>query len=308
MTVSVVVETITVREDTSGSLAGDLRAALDGLARQSVAPDEILIVVDDLVDPATSDELRRCYPRAKLISSGQSNYFAAKNAGAEAAAGEIVAFVDGDCVPAPDWLELLLARLGPGVDAVAGRTRYGGGSLMARTFTVPDLAFVLEQDGGTASSVNLSNVAFRRELLLKHRLDARIRRNGGCYFLVHQLRAAGARIVYEPRARVVHGYPGGMGIVRKHFNRGYDGVTVYRIDEQSLLRGTRVFRRLGALALVGITGRRIVFDWIRLARERRQIGISALAVPGLCAVVVGTRLIELAGGVAACAKLVRFSR
>ncbi|HEV2721992.1 MAG TPA: hypothetical protein VG323_18370, partial [Thermoanaerobaculia bacterium] len=60
--------------------------------------------------------------------------------------------------------------------------------------------------------------------------------------------------------------------------------------------------------LVGITGRRIVLDWVRLVRQRRQIGISALSVPLLCTVVVGTRLLELAGGFAACAKLVRFSR
>src|SRR5262249_52501462 len=101
---------------------------------------------------------------------------------------------------------------------------------------------------------------------------------------------------------------GGATLLRKHFDRGYDGVTVYRLDEHSVLRGTRLFRRLGALALVGITGRRIVLDWIRLVRQRRQIGISAPAGPLLCAFVAGTRLLELAGGFAACAKLVRLSR
>jgi glycosyltransferase involved in cell wall biosynthesis len=296
VTVSVIVETINARDDTSGSLADDLGATLDGLAQQTVVPDEIIIVLDDLVDPSAADELRRRYPHAKFTSSGPSNYAAAKNTGAAVASGEIVAMVDSDCVPAPEWLEMLLARFSPGIDGVAGCSRYPRGSLLARTFTVPALAYVLEQGDGTATGMNLSNVAFRRELLLRHPLEARIRRHGSCYLLFHHLRAAGARIVYEPRARVAHGCPNGVGILQKHFDRGYDGVGVYRLDEQCVLRGTRFFRRLGAIALVGITGRRIVLDWVLLARQHSQIGISAFGAPYWCAVTVMTRLVELFGG------------
>jgi len=310
VTVSVVVETINARGEANGPLADELRGTLDGLAQQTVAPDEIIIVVDDLVDDATADELRRRYPQAKFITSGRSNYFAAKNAAAEAASGEIVAMVDSDCVPLPEWLEMLLARFGPDIAGVAGRSRYTGSSssLMARTFTVPGLAYVLEQDDGTATGFNLSNVAFRRDILLRHPLDPRIRRNGGCYLLLHQLQAAGARVVYEPRARVWHGAPDGVGgLVQKHFDRGYDGVGVYRIDEQCVLRGTRLFRRLGPIALAGFTGRRIVLDWVRLARHHRQIGIPAFAVPFWCAVTVATRLIELVGGFVAVAAPRRYT-
>ena len=85
MSVTVVIETVNPRENTSGVLADDLRGTLEGLARQSVAPDEVIIVVDDLVDPRAAEELRRRYPQAKLVTSAQSNYFAAKNAGAAAA-------------------------------------------------------------------------------------------------------------------------------------------------------------------------------------------------------------------------------
>ncbi|MBV9068140.1 MAG: glycosyltransferase [Acidobacteria bacterium] len=301
VTLSVVVETINAREEPNGSLADDLRATFDGLAQQTVAPDEVIIVIDDLVDPAAADELRHRYPYAKLTTSGRSNYFAAKNAGAEAASGEIVAMLDSDCVPAADWIEMLLARFSPGVDGVAGRSRYPTGSLLARTFSVPDLGYVVERNDGTASIMNLSNVAFRRDVLLQHPLDSRIRRHGGGYFLLHQLRAAGARIVYEARARVWHGFPGGVGIITKHFIRGHDGVGIFRLDHHCILRGTRVFRRFGAIALVGITGRRIVLDWLLLTRQYRQIGIPAFSVPYWCAITVGTRLIELVGGLVAIA-------
>ena len=135
---------------------------------------------------------------------------------------------------------------------------------------------------------------------MAHPLDARIRRNGGCYFLYHQLRAAGARVIYEPRAVVKHGLDvAGLGFIRKHFDRGYDGVSVYRLDDDAVLRGTRLFRRLGGMALVPLTARRVVVDWVRLLRHRRQIGISLFTLPYFAFIAGLTRLIELAGGLTA---------
>lgn len=301
MTVSVVVETVTAREDAKGSLADDIRGALEALAKQTVPPDEVLVVVDDGVAHDAVDELRRRYPHARIVTAGPT-YLAAKNAGAAAASGDAVALLDSDCVPALDWLEILLGTLGPGVDAVAGFTRYTGRSLFARTLSVPDFAFVFEQESGASTGFNINNVIFRREILLRHPFDVRIRRDGGCYFLFNQLRVAGARVLYEPRAVVQHGYSTFRKTLGKHLNRGYDGVTVYRIDERGVLRGSRWFRRFGALALVGLTARRVVLDWIRMARHRRQIGIAAAALPYYCAVVIVTRSIELAGGFAAIAR------
>jgi glycosyltransferase involved in cell wall biosynthesis len=301
--VSVVVETITAREHpTTVSLADDLAASLAALGRQTYPHDliETIVVLDDGIDPRMADEVRGRYPTVTLGYSSERNYFAAKNAGVRLASGSIVALLDADCAPAPTWLQTLVSGFEPDVAAVAGRTRYAGDSRVARTFSVPDFANVLEDARGAASGFLVNNVALRRDVLLAHPFEVRIRRNGGCYLLYHQLRAAGARIVYEPRAVVAHGLDiRGLGFVRKHFDRGYDAVSVYRLDDRAVLRGTRLFRRLGGLALVAIAGRRIVVDWVRLARHRRQIGVSAVALPYFGAVALGTRLIELAGGLTA---------
>lgn len=303
MSVSVVIETVSAREDTNESLADAMRNTLDAIARQTVAPDEIVIVFDDQVGRADADEVRRLCPHATFATSGaQSNYFAAKNAGAAAAAGDIVALLDGDVVPAPDWLEMLLARFAPGVGCVAGRVRYTGGTAAARMLSVPDFALVGEEDGGTSTGLHLNNVAFRRDVLLRHPLDARIRRNGGCYLLFNQLRAAGVRVVYEARARTTHGFRGARRLIRMEFERGYDAVGVYRLDDAGVLRGTRWFRRLGGLALFGIAARRIAIDSMRMVRQRRQIGVAAFALPYFCALIATVRLLELAGGLRACAR------
>jgi glycosyltransferase involved in cell wall biosynthesis len=301
-TVSIVIETITARFDsTTGSLPDDVAATLEGVTRQSYPRDRIetIVVIDHEVADEVAKALRTRYPDVKFVPSDASNYFAAKNAGAAASSGEVIALLDGDCVPSPDWLEVLLSRLVDGVDVVAGCTRYEGASMTAKTFSIPDFAYVLADEDG-ASGFNINNVAFRREVLLTHPFDERIRRNGGCYFLFHQLRAAEARVVYEPRARVAHGLDiRGLGFIRKHFDRGYDGAIVYRLDDQAVLRGTRLVRRGGAAALIAIYGRRLVVDWIRMLRHRRQIGIPLVALPYFGAVAATTRSIELAGALTA---------
>ena len=270
---------------------------MNALADQSVHPAEIetIVVVDRSVDASAADAVQRRFPDVRLVQSANANYFDAKNAGTAAATGEIVVMLDGDTVPSRDWLERLLERFDPEVDVVAGRTRYTGTSLIARTCSVPDFAYILEEDDGMAGGFNINNVAFRRTVLQANPLDVRIRRNGGCYLLYKQLRAADTCIVYEPRAYVDHGFDGLIKFMKKHFERGFDGVSVYRLDDRSALRGTRYFRRLGALAVVPFTTRRLVIDWVRLVKYRRQIGITGFAIPLLAAVMTGVRLVETAG-------------
>jgi hypothetical protein len=91
----------------------------------------------------------------------------------------------------------------------------------------------------------------------------------------------------------------GFGFVRKHFERGFDGTAVYRLDARRLLRGSVWVRRLGPAALFGLTARRLIGDWSRLVRHRRQMGVAVAMLPYFAGVVVVTRSIELAGGVVA---------
>jgi glycosyltransferase involved in cell wall biosynthesis len=303
--VSVVIESVTARYDVKGgaTMADDLAPTLEGVARQTYPREliEAIVVLDRAVPASAGDEVRRRFPFVRFTQSPAVNYYAAKNAGVRAAGGSVVALLDGDCEPEAGWLESLVSRLEPGVGAVAGKTRYAEATRAARTLSVPGFSYVVGDETGAASGFNLNNVAFDRELLLARPLDERIRRNGGCYLLFHQLSADGQRIMYEPGAVVAHGVGDirGWEFLRKHFGRGYDGVTVYRLDDEDVLRGSRLFRRFGVAALVAITARRILRDWWWLARHRRQIGIAGASLPYFGLVAGGIRMVELVGMLAA---------
>jgi len=300
--VSIVIDTITRDDYGARPLADDLQATLDGVARQTYPRElfETIVVIDDS-SAGESGEVVRRYPSVSIVRSPQHSYFEGKNAGARAARGEIIALLDSDCEPVPEWLAMLTAPFADDdVSAVAGCTRYKGTSLQAWTFDAPDFSIVIGNEFGEASAFHLNNSAFRRETFLARPLDARIRRDGGCVLLYHELRAAGRRVMYAPQARVFHGLDFAQrGVLKKHFNRGFDGVTVYRADERGVLRGTHLFRRFGALALIVFAGRRILLDWLRLIRNYRQMGISPVTIPYFAAVSVVTRLIALTGGITA---------
>ncbi|HEY5287001.1 MAG TPA: glycosyltransferase [Solirubrobacteraceae bacterium] len=60
---------------------------------------------------------------ARVISESRPGAAAARNTGVRAANGELVVFLDSDCVPRPDWLDVLVRalRAAPEMGAVGGR-------------------------------------------------------------------------------------------------------------------------------------------------------------------------------------------
>lgn len=102
----------------------DLLACLHGLAKQN-APSLLsrVIVVDDnsrTPYPEIIEQFAAEYrlPLHYIASSGQAGAAHARNLGAAHAEGEILAFLDDDAVPEPDWLQVIAREL-PQLDAVA---------------------------------------------------------------------------------------------------------------------------------------------------------------------------------------------
>ncbi|NTU84591.1 MAG: mycofactocin system glycosyltransferase [Chloroflexales bacterium] len=132
-----------------------------------------VIVVDDASDPPLAPALAGLPVRTirHEVNHGQS---AARNHAAALASGEVLAFIDNDCVAAPGWLRSLVAALDePGVELAGGR-------VMAPPPSGPVAAFEAVRsplDMGPVSGVvgpgepisymPSCNLAVRRDLLLR---------------------------------------------------------------------------------------------------------------------------------------------
>lgn len=101
--------------------ARTLQACLDGLTAQDLEEPFEVIVVDNGSEDGTGAiaERHRVVTRVLRRARGEGPG-AARNDGAAVARGEVVAFTDADCVPAPGWLREGLEAM-EGADLVQGR-------------------------------------------------------------------------------------------------------------------------------------------------------------------------------------------
>jgi GT2 family glycosyltransferase len=101
----------------------DIVAGVDALAHQTVPPLETILVVDhnDALLARARDELADVRVLDNPRTGGASG---ARNTGVAAAKGAVVAFLDDDARPDPDWVERLLSAYDdPSVMAVGGVAR-----------------------------------------------------------------------------------------------------------------------------------------------------------------------------------------
>lgn len=184
-----------------------LDRCLAALLAQDLDPrDYEVIVVDDAACAATQRQVE-CWARRSEVRGHTVRYLAvtdgygpaaARNRGWRAARGEIIAFTDDDCVPAPGWLRAGLAAHTPDVAGVMGRI----------VTPVPHRPTDYERDAARIAEAEFvtANCFYRRDALASvrgfdERFTAPWREDSDLYFALLE---RGARLAQAPDAIVVH--------------------------------------------------------------------------------------------------------
>ncbi len=196
-----------------------IAAAIESLRAQTVAPHEILLVIDH--SPELEAECRRRWPELQVMPNReQQGLSGARNTGVEASDGEVVAFLDDDAAAAPDWIERLGAAYSdPTVLGVGGAIHPAWEQGRPRWFP-PEFDWVVgcthsgmpRQREGVRNLVG-ANMSFRREALVevggfRHELGRIGKIPAGCEETDLCIRIGHRHpegtILYDPEASVDH--------------------------------------------------------------------------------------------------------
>lgn len=206
-----------------GRILADTLAALQRVD-PPVGGFEVVVVDDGSPEPSASAVANAvaAFPAARLLRRANAGPAAARNAGIAASDGALVAFLDDDCAPAPDWLVRLTQPLADeGVGGVGGRVLSAPpANWVGRFCSAVEYATGVQPEFENAAT---ANACYRRSLLeALGGFDEGFRFPGGDDpDLSRRARAAGYRLVFAPDAVVYHAeldsYP---EFVRHMYRRG----------------------------------------------------------------------------------------
>ena len=285
--------------------AAAVAVALPPLVAQ-LGPADELVVVDNASADGTVAVVRQLAPRARVIETGRNAGFAAgANAGARAATGDLLVFLNPDATPAPGFTDAIRAPLTRGDDwaawmglvtAQGGRVINTSGGIVHFTGIAWSGAAGAPAGGGRPAP---REVPFASGACLAVPTGV-WRRAGGLaerYFMYHEdvelclrLRLAGGTVGIEPTAVVDHDYEFGKGAAKWRMlerNRWATLIRCYPGRLLLLLAPALVATELALLVVAAAGG------W--LPQKLRALGETVVALPRLLGerrAVQATRVVE----------------
>ena len=235
--------------------AKTIPALLFSLKNQTRPPDEIIVVDDDSSDKTAS--CAKSFGVNVVRNETNRGPAYARNCGIKLSQGEILAFVDADCVCASDWLEKIEAEFeNEGKNVLMGKVMFDPRTLFERA--VCDLGFPaggsvgfenmwrVEKDGETRH-LSTCNFSVRKKVFeLYGYFDESFPFGGEDVELSERWISKGVRMYYRPQIKVEHPVMRGnlTSFVRWHFYRGQGNACIARnVKSISLCRmmGTRMW-------------------------------------------------------------------
>jgi GT2 family glycosyltransferase len=205
-----------------------LRRCLEGLAALKFPPDRFEVIISDDGSPSPLEPVLTPFRDRlgiTLIRHPNAGPAAARNRGAAWARGSYLAFIDSDCVPAPEWLTALASRfartpdhlIGGGVVNALPENPFSTATQLITTYVYQYYDRRPHED----RFFNSSNIAVPADRFRELGGFSESLRTAEDYDLCHRWQHAGHRMTYAPEALVYHAHVLTFaGFCRQHFRYG----------------------------------------------------------------------------------------
>lgn len=100
--------------------AKDIAKCLDALMRQTIAPDEIIVVDNNSTD--NTSEVASTYKSVRIIKEKQKGITYARTAGFNAAKCDIIARIDADTIACDNWIKSITDKFSKADESLCGIT------------------------------------------------------------------------------------------------------------------------------------------------------------------------------------------
>jgi len=186
-----------------------IKRCMEGLLQQSYPREQYEILMIDNNSTDTSAEMVRQYPGIRLLAESKQGAYAARNRGLQGAKGEVIAFIDADCVPSHDWLhEIMLAMEQPDLSIVLGQREFIGDSILLSMFAAYEDEkhhYVFNSGKKELYYGHTNNMAVKKKLFDELGPFVELAQGGDTIFVRQSVNQYSCEVVqYCPRIQVRH--------------------------------------------------------------------------------------------------------
>lgn len=200
-----------------------IHRCLDSLKRQSFRGDYEIVLVDSSEDQ-TPVIVRSKYPEIKFIHFSQkTDPGTARNKGVTEAKGNIIAFIDSDCIADPEWLiKISAAHERDEVSVIGGAVRNGNaeGDLVGLAGYIAEFReFTPGQPRRAVLHAPTCNISYKKRIFEKYGGFQKEYYPQEDLIFNYRLNSEGEKIIFDPAIQVYHHHRTKLGDFLTHQQR-----------------------------------------------------------------------------------------